>query len=97
MDDPLPHNNELSAAEKSLRRIGSNVWFGGLSEEWQDYLISHTVETFDTYDMSMEKAASVLIQAYQEMVRFQPAVLDVNPWLLNDEFWADLQEYKHNS
>lgn len=92
MDTPLPHNNEFSAAEKMLRKLGSNVWFGGLSEVWQDYLISHTVEAFDTYDISMETAASILIQTYQEMVSFQPTVLDMNPWFLNEEFWSDLHE-----
>ncbi len=51
MTEPIPCNNEFEAAEKALRDIGSNLWFGGLSEEWQDFLVSNTVECFDNYQL----------------------------------------------
>lgn len=62
-----PFNNEFEEAEKALRKTGSNVWFSGLPEELQYYLVSNTVECFDTWDMSMEQAATQVISAFQEM------------------------------
>lgn len=62
-----PFNNEFGAAEQALRKIGSNLWFGGLPEELQYYLVSNTVECFDTWDISMEQAAAAIISAFQDM------------------------------
>ncbi|WP_067582010.1 hypothetical protein [Endozoicomonas ascidiicola] len=79
MSEPLPGNNELYAAEQALRKIGSNVWFSGLSDEWQDFLISNTVEHFDTYELSMHEAAMIMIQVFPEADRKQPRTLAVKP------------------
>lgn len=80
MAKPIPGNNEFEAAEKALRAIGSNLWFGGLSDEWQDFLVSNTVECFDNYELSMEEAANALIGIYQKLVRADPSILQSNPW-----------------
>jgi hypothetical protein len=81
--DSIPNNNEFEAAEKSLRKIGSNMWFGGLTDEWQDFLASHTVEHFDTYEISMEQAAESVIRTYQRIVAADPRVVKSNPWNAN--------------
>ena len=47
MTEPVPNNNEFNAAEAALRKIGSNMWFGSLNDEWQDFMVSNTVEIFD--------------------------------------------------
>ncbi|WP_067515893.1 hypothetical protein [Endozoicomonas ascidiicola] len=80
MSEPLPGNNELYAAEQALRKIGSNVWFSGLSDEWQDFLISNTVEHFDTYELSMHEAAMIMIQVFQKLIGNNPELLQLNPW-----------------
>lgn len=80
MNNPIPHNNEFDAAEKALREIGSHLWFGGLSDEWQDFLISNTVECFDNYELSMYEAATAIIDIYKKMVLFDPSILNSNPW-----------------
>lgn len=80
MQEPIPDNNEFEAAERALRKIGSNLWFSGLSEEWQDFLTSNTVDHFDTYDLTMEQAATALIQVYQDLVSKSPGILEQNPW-----------------
>lgn len=77
-----PNNNEFDAAEQALRKIGSNLWFGGLSEEWKDFMRSQTVEQFDNYEISIEQAAANLIQVYQELVNNNPGILSQNPWSL---------------
>jgi hypothetical protein len=80
MTDPIANNNEFQSAEKALRDIGSNLWFGGLSEEWQDFLVSNTVECFDTYEMSMHQAANAIISIYKKIVNSDPNILQSNPW-----------------
>jgi hypothetical protein len=80
MKEPIPNNNEFEAAESALRKIGSNLWFSGLSEEWQDFLTSNTVEHFDTYELTMEQAAASLVKVYQELVTANPGILEQNPW-----------------
>lgn len=80
MTAPTPSNNEFEAAEKALRDIGSNLWFGGLSDEWQDFLISNTVECFDNYQVSMQDAANAIISIYQTLVNTDPSILQSNPW-----------------
>ncbi|WP_028765121.1 hypothetical protein [Shewanella colwelliana] len=62
-----PFNNEFGEAEKALRKIGSNLWFSGLPKDLQDYLVSNTVECFDTWDMSIEQAATQVISAFEAM------------------------------
>jgi hypothetical protein len=79
MTEPIPDNNELDAAEEELRKIGSNLWFGGLSEQWQDFLVSNTVEFFDTYEVSMQQAASELIRIYKVLANADPCILQKNP------------------
>jgi len=80
VNEPTPNNNESDAAEKALRNIGSNLWFGGLSDEWQDFLISNTVEHFDTYEVSMQDAATNMLKAIQVIISKNPDLLDQNPW-----------------
>lgn len=80
MTNPIHSNNEFKAAENSLKKIGSNLWFGGLSEEWQDFLISNTVDFFDSYEVSMDNAASNMIRVYQKLVTKNPELLVKNPW-----------------
>lgn len=80
MKDPSPDNNEFAAAELALRKRGSNLWFSGLSEEWQEFLVANTVETFDSYQLTMDEAASNMIRIFQEIVANNPAVMDQNPW-----------------
>jgi hypothetical protein len=83
MNEPIPSNNEFNAAEKALRRIGSNLWFGGLSEEWQDFLVSNTVECFDNYQVTMQEAANLIIGKYQQIVNSNPSILQLNPYNAN--------------
>ena len=83
MTEPIPGNNEFEAAEKALRDIGSNLWFGGLSEEWQDFLVSNTVECFDNYELTMQEAANAIIGIYQQLVSSDPSILQSNPWDTN--------------
>lgn len=83
MTEPMVDNNEFETAEQALRKIGSHLWFGGLSEEWQDFLVSNTVECFDTYEVSMHQAANAIIGIYQEMVLSDPSILQINPWDAN--------------
>ena len=80
MKEPAENNNEFKSAEETLRKIGSNLWFSGLSEEWQDFLVSNTVEFFDTYEVSMHQAANKLISIYQVLVNADPSILQKNPW-----------------
>lgn len=75
-----PNNNEFEAAERALRSAGSNLWFSGLSDEWQDFLVSNTVEHFDTYVISIEQAANQMLQVYHQLVAGNPEILDQNPW-----------------
>lgn len=83
MKEPIPNNNEFEAAEHALRKIGSNLWFSGLSEEWQDFLVSNTVEHFDTYQVSMQEAASSMIKVIQDLLEKHPEILQQNPWDTN--------------
>ena len=80
MKEPIPDNNEFAAAELALRKGSSNLWFSGLSEEWQEFLVANTVETFDSYQLTMDEAASNMIRIYQEIVAKNPAIIDQNPW-----------------
>ena len=88
MKEPIPDNNEFEAAERALRKLGSNLWFGGLSKEWQDFLTSNTVEHFDTYHLTMEQAAADMVRIYRQLVSNNPSILEQNPWnvmLTNDQ------------
>lgn len=80
MAEPEPKNNEFDAAEKELRKIGSNMWFSGLNDEWQGFLIANTVEHFDTYEVTMNQAAQSLINVFQKLVNANPEILQQNPW-----------------
>jgi hypothetical protein len=80
MKEPIPNNNELEAAKEALRKGASNLWFGGLSEEWQEFLVANTVEIFDSYQLSMAEAASRMIRIYQEIAAKNPEAMDQNPW-----------------
>jgi hypothetical protein len=83
MTEPVPGNNEFKAAEDALRKIGSNLWFGDVSDEWQDFLIFNTVECFDNYEVNILEAATSIINIYQKMVRADPGILQSNPWNTN--------------
>jgi len=80
MSDPIPDNNEFEAAENAIRKIGSHLWFGGLTPEWQDFLVSNTVETFDQYEVTMDQAAQKLIEFYVEIAQAYPEAKTMNPW-----------------
>ena len=80
MNEPIPNNNEFEAAEIALRKVGSNLWFSNLSAEWQDFLVSNTLEHFDNYELSMQEAAISMISVFQKMVEMNPAIVDQNPW-----------------
>ncbi|MEM7782159.1 MAG: hypothetical protein AAF623_02315 [Planctomycetota bacterium] len=79
MTEPKPNNNEFKAAEEALRSVGSNLWFGGLSHVWQEFLVSNTVECFDTYQLTLREAASEIIGNYQKMVTANPSILQSDP------------------
>ena len=79
-EEPTPDNNEFKAAEDALRKLGSNLWFGGLPEQWKDFLISNTVDFFDSYEVSMEQAARELIRVYRELIAANPDILQEDPW-----------------
>ena len=83
MTEPVPRNNEFGAAEEALRKAGSNLWFGGLSKEWQDFLIYNTVECFDNYEVNMLEAATWILDIYKKMVSADPGILQSNPWNTN--------------
>jgi hypothetical protein len=83
MMEPIPNNNEFEAAERALIKVGSNLWFSGLSEAWKDFLTSHTVEHFDTYETTMEQAAVSVLKVYQELVANNPEILNQNPQAVN--------------
>ena len=83
MSEPISGNNEFKTAEQALRKIGSNLWFGGLSAEWQDFLVSNTVECFDNYQLTMQEAANAIISIYQQMVNSDSSILQSNPWDTN--------------
>jgi hypothetical protein len=80
MSDPIPNDNEFEAAEKAIRNLGSNSWFGDLTPHWQDFLVSHTVETFKRYEVTMDQAAQKLIEFYVEMTVTHPEAKTLNPW-----------------
>lgn len=79
MTDQAPNINELSTCERALRKVGSNLWFGGLSNEWQDFLVSHTVECFDMYEVSMLHAAQMIINIFQQMLLHEPDAIQESP------------------
>jgi hypothetical protein len=80
MSDPSLNDNEFEAAETAIRKIGSHLWFGCLTPEWQDFLVSHTAETFDQYQITMDQAAQKLIEFYVEIVQAYPEAKTMNPW-----------------
>ena len=80
MSDAIPNNDELEAAEKAIRNLGSNSWFGDLTPPWQDFLVSHTVETFKRYEVTMDQAAQKLIEFYVEITLTYPETKTINPW-----------------
>lgn len=80
MKQPEPHNNEFKAAEQALRNIGSHLWFGGLPEAWQEYLIAHTVECFDNYEVTMDQAANAVLKVYQDWILAYENLLELDPW-----------------
>jgi len=80
MTEPVPNNNEFNAAEAALRKIGSNMWFGSLNDEWQDFMVSNTVEIFDTYEISIEQAARHMLEVFQQLIDADLSLLDQNPW-----------------
>lgn len=80
MSDPSLNNNEFEAAETAIRKIASHLWFCGLTPEWQDFLVSKTVETFDQHEVTMDLAAQKLIEFYVEIVQACPEAKTMNPW-----------------
>lgn len=80
MSDPTPNDNQLETAEKAIRKIGSDSWFGSLTPDWQRFLVSHTVETFGQYELTMDQAAQKLIEFYVEITLDHPEAKTINPW-----------------
>ena len=83
MSYPTARTDELDAAETAICEIGSHFWFSGLTLEWQKFLVANTVETFDHYEVTMEKAAQKLFEFYVETVRAYPEAKTMNPWKEN--------------
>jgi hypothetical protein len=79
MDELIPKNNEFAAAEKALRKLGSNLWFGGLTEEWKEYLCAHAVEVFDMFEMPISEAAQIVLNALTETSKLEPAIMQTPP------------------
>ena len=80
MSDPTPNDNQFEAAENAICKIGSNSWFGDLTPSWQRFLVSHTVETFGQYELTMDQAAQKLIEFYVEITLDYPEVKTIDPW-----------------
>ena len=80
MSNPTPNSDEFEAAETAIRKIGSHLWFGDLTPEWQGFLVANTVETFDQYEVTMDQAAQKLIEFYVEIVQAYPEAKTMNPW-----------------
>ncbi len=83
MSYPTPRSDELDAAKTALLKIGSHLWFSGLTLEWQKFLVSNTIEAFDQYQVTMEQAAQKLIEFYVETVQAYPKAKAMNPWKEN--------------
>ena len=79
MSDPIRNNNAFADAEKAIRKIASDLWFGGLTPEWQDFLVSHTVETFKQYEVTLDQAAQKLIELYVEIIHAYPEAQTMDP------------------
>jgi len=86
MSDPTSNNSEFEAAETAICRIGSDSWFSGLTPEWQGFLVSNTVKTFDQYQVTLDQAAQKLIEFYVEMIQAYPEAETMNPWEENLPF-----------
>ena len=80
MSDPISNEDQLDAAEHAIRKIGSDPWFADLTPDWQRFLVSHTVETFGRYEVTMEQAAQKLIEFYVEITLDYPEAKSMNPW-----------------
>jgi hypothetical protein len=80
MSDSTLNSNEFEAAETAIRKIGSHSWFNGLTPEWQDFLVSNTVETFGQYEVTIDQAAQKLIEFYVEIAQAYPEAKTMNPW-----------------
>ena len=80
MNDTTPNDSQSEAAEKAIRKIASDLWFGDLSTDWQHFLISHTVETVGEYGVTMDQAAQKLIEFYVEITLDFPEAKTMNPW-----------------
>jgi hypothetical protein len=71
---------KFKEAERSLRKQGSNLWFGGLTPEWQEFLITNTVEFFNEYEATMDQAAAELIKVYSRLISADPSLKHKNPF-----------------
>jgi len=72
MSAPTPNTSAFAAAESAICKLGSHYWFSGLTREWQDFLVSKTVETFNQYQVTMDQAAQKLIEFYVEITQAYP-------------------------
>ena len=81
--DPTQKNSAFDAAEKAIREIGSDPWFDELTPEWQNFLVSNTVETFEQYAVNLDQAAQKLIEFYVEITLTYPEAKTMNPWESN--------------
>ena len=80
MCDAIPNDNASAAAEKAICRLGSDSWFHDLTPHWQQFLVFHTVDTFNRYEVTMDQAAQELIEFYVETTLDHPEAKTMNPW-----------------
>ena len=80
MSDTVTDNVEFADAKKAICSLASNSWFDDLTPDWQAFLVSHTVETFKQYDVTMEQASQKLIEFYVEITASFPEAESMNPW-----------------
>lgn len=70
-------------AEDRLRWHGSNLWFGQLSRDWQEFLVANTVEFHNEYEATIDQAAQELLKVYRQLVTADPSITSKNPWETN--------------
>ena len=81
MSYPTPKSDELEVAETAIRKIGSHLWFSDLTPEWQKFLVSNAVQTFEQYEVTMDQAARKMIEYYVEIVQDYPEPKKMNTWV----------------
>ncbi|MDO6461650.1 hypothetical protein Q4485_13150 [Granulosicoccaceae sp. 1_MG-2023] len=86
MDYVLTAQADLQSATRALRQAGSDLWFNGLSEDWQQFLAGHTLDCHKNYRIPLAKAALAVVRVYQNLLLADPSVKDANPWQIDGAF-----------